>query len=144
MIELCARRKQLVQMQCFLRSLRREVRCSAAPLNVVLKNLAETLELPLLDSFDFSYPFDLSVRYPEAKKRAFDEMFFRKKDWEWADRLFHSLGEGDLAEQDRHLSFCEEGLCSLIGDASATVGRNGKLALVLGGSFGAMLVLLLL
>jgi hypothetical protein len=126
----------------FLRYLRREIRCQSRPI-VDLLNSFQT-DLPVLCKMELREPFDLLCSYRDAKIRTAGEMFFSSADWQAADELFCVLGHGDLEAQDESLRICEEAFCRSVGCLREKVARNGKPAMVLGVSVGAVLILLLI
>ena len=143
-LDLFARRRQIEQVLHLIRYLRREIRCFGAPLNQILSSPRCPSDLPFLHRMDFSEPFDLSAAYENAKRSCKGEMLFSDKEWDAADRLFLSLGQGDLSEQENQLSLAESAFSEAERDARESLGKNGKPAIVLGCSLGAVLVLMLL
>jgi stage III sporulation protein AB len=127
-----------------IRYLRREIRCYGAPLSSVIFSENCPKNLPLVRCFESNCPFDLISVYTKAKADSGTEMFFSSKDWQIADQLFFSLGQGDSSEQEILLSLAEESFSLGERELKDTIGKNGKSALVLGCCAGAVLVLLLL
>lgn len=143
-LDLSARRRQIQQMQILIRHLRREIRCSYAPLCQVFSSEQCPKDLPLLREMDLSQPFDLITSYEKSKRTCKVEMFFTEEEWSASDQLFHSLGQGDLSEQETRLSLAESAFCEAEKNARNTMEKNGKPAIVLGCSLGAVLVLMLI
>lgn len=142
LFELRARRTRLEQLLGLTRYLRREIRCEAVPLPILLTGFQENL--PLLRLMDCNEPFDLVASYEEAKSLCRDVMLLDEDSWRALDALFFSLGRGDGAAQEEALSACEAYLRGAVEAAKEKILRNGKPALVLGCSFGAILVLIFL
>ena len=140
-VELLARRRQVEEVIRFVRYLRREIRCSGRPLVDLLDSYES--DLPILVHMDCAEPFDLLSCYKKAKKESFKEMFFDPSDWRALDTLFETLGNGDSLAQEESLKICEESFGHSSVALREKVVRNGKPALVLGASAGAVLVLLL-
>ena len=143
-LDLSARRRQILEMQDLIRHLRREIRCSFAPLPRILSDHKSTSNLPLLREMELSEPFDLTVSYEKSKRSCHGEMFFTDAEWKVSDHLFYSLGQGDLAEQENCLLLAESSFCESEKNAKTAMEKNGKPAMVLGCSLGAVLVLMLL
>ena len=143
-LQLSARRRQIEQTLRLIRYLRREIRCSAAPLHRILSSESCPCDLVLMQRFCWEEPFDLTGNYRNSKENSQKETFFSSEEWRAMDDLFFNLGQGDSDEQERLLSQAE----SVFSQAEITVKemlmKNGKSALVLGGCAGAVLVLLLL
>ena len=136
------RRKELTQMADLVRRLRREIRFSALPLNRILFDCRE--DHPLILAMDCSEPFDLDQSYRLASDAVRKESFLNRGDWAILDRLFRSLGRGDLSEQEACLALCEEELSRRESEARDSFGKRAKPALVLSSSAGAILWLLTL
>ena len=100
--------------------------------------------MPLIRQMDCGEPFDLLRSYENAKARGREGMLFSEGDWQECDRLFADLGKGDREAQVELLSLCEEKFGTRLQELRETCRRNGKPALVLGGSAGAVLVLMLM
>lgn len=143
-LDLWIRRRQVHQMVELIRYLRREIRCTAAPLHQILQSPSCPKELPLLQEMDLSEPFDLSEAYRKAKLQSESSMFFSSVEWAPAEELFLSLGQGDGLEQETLLQIGEAAFTEAERNVSTVIGKNGKPALVLGCSAGAVLVLMLL
>lgn len=143
-LDLSARRRQILEMQNLIRYLRREIRCSFAPLPQILAEYQSSTDLPLVRDMELSEPFDLTASYEKSKRSCHGEMFFTDGEWSVSDHLFHSLGQGDLAEQENCLLLAESSFCQAEKDAKTAMEKNGKPAMVLGCSLGAVLVLMLL
>lgn len=143
-LDLSVRRRQISQMLDLIRFLRREIRCSGAPLHYLLSSTACPSDLPLVRDMDASEPFDLTVAYEKAKNVSKSEMFFTEKEWGIADELFYSLGQGDGEAQETLLSGSELAFLEAEREVRSVIGKNGKPAVVLGCSAGAVLVLMLL
>ncbi len=143
-LDLSVRRKQIQEMLELIRYLRREIRCSYAPLHQILSSEYCPVKLPLLREMNLSEPFDLTESYQSSKCICKGEMFFSEREWEASDHLFLSLGRGDGAEQEERLSLAETAFLSAEQSAGEALGKKGKAAVVLGCSAGAVLVLMLL
>ncbi|MBQ4322709.1 MAG: stage III sporulation protein AB [Clostridia bacterium] len=141
-LELRARRCQLMKGIEFLRYLRREIRWTSTTIPQLIRNCP--VDFPLASAMDCSEPFDLTSAYREALDQCGKELFFRAEEREAMDRLFLSLGQGDLTSQEECLKACEETFLRCVEGTGVLLSRNGKSAVVLGASFGAVLVLLLL
>lgn len=100
--------------------------------------------LPLLQAMECQEPFDLAEAYRRAKSTTQSEMLFGYEEWNAADELFRSMGIGDVAEQEHRLNLCETAFLRAEESARDALGKNGKPAVVLGCSVGAVLVLMLL
>lgn len=131
-------------MRDLIQFLHREIRLSHAPLNILLKERQTPDSLPILREMDFSDPFDILLSYEKAKRSCKGEMFFTEEEWRAADRLFSSLGQGDVSEQEACLSFAQSAFSQSEERVRDSIGKNGKSAVVLGCSLGAVLVLMLL
>lgn len=143
-LDLSVRRRQIGQMLELIRFLRREIRCSGTPLHHLLSSDSCPGELPLVREFNISEPFDLTESYEKAKCSCKSEMFFTEKEWATADELFYSLGQGDVTEQESRLSVSETAFLEAEREVRSIIGKNGKPAVILGCSAGAVLVLMLL
>ncbi len=143
-LDLSARRRQIGQMLELIRYLQREIRCSYAPLHQIFSSDACPPQFPLLRDLDLSEPFDLAASYEKSKRSCKGEMFFSDDEWTAADQLFHSLGQGDGTEQEHRLSLAESVFSEAERSVKDSMGKNGKSAIVLGCSAGAVLVLMLL
>lgn len=141
-LDLQARRRQIAQMLELIRFFRREIRCSFVPIPELLSR--NTVDLPLLRTIDHKTPFDLVASYQKAKTHSRSEMFFTEQDWNAVDALFSSLGQGDEAEQTEYLNACEAYFLQAEAESRELLYKKGRPALVLGGSAGAVLVLILL
>lgn len=127
-------------MTDLIRRLRREIRFSILPLNRILSDCRE--EHPLIRAMDCAEPFDLDQAYRLASDAVRKESFLNRGDWMILDRLFRSLGRGDLSEQEASLALCEEELSRRESEARDSFGKKAKPALVLSCSAGAVLWLL--
>lgn len=143
-LDLSARRRQILEMQDLIRCLRREIRCSYAPLPRILSDQKSASNLPLLREMELSDPFDLTASYEKSKRFCRGEMFFTEAEWKVSDQLFHSLGQGDVTEQENCLLLADSAFCEAEKNAKTAMEKNGKPAMVLGCSLGAVLVLMLL
>ncbi len=143
-LDLLARRRQIEQALGGIRYLRREIRCSQAPLHQILASESFPRQLPLFRRFSYEPPFDLTESYQSAKTACRGEMFFTSEEWKAMDDLFFSLGQGDCDEQERLLILAEESFREAHKTVLQTLSKNGKSSLVLGCCAGAVLVLLLL
>lgn len=141
-LDLMARRRQMVQMLEWIRFLRREIRCESASMSSLLRKKVNTL--PLLQALECREPFDLAEAYERAKIVSQGEMLFGHEEWNATDELFRSMGIGDVTEQENRLSLCEGVFLRSEESAREALGKNGKPALVLGCSVGAVLVLMLI
>ena len=126
-----------------IRYLRRQIRCENGLLPQILREAAVENPLPILRAIDLAEPFDLSRAYRNAKECCSAEMFFSRGEWNETDRLFCELGQGDRETQGRQLELREAAFAELLREAESRLRKNGRLALVLGGCSGAMLVLML-
>ena len=144
LLDLIARRSQILQMRDLIQFLHREIRLSHAPLNLLLKEEQAINGIPILREMDFSDPFDLHQSYEKAKRSCKGEMFFTDEEWRAADRLFLSIGQGDVSEQESCLSFAQSAFSQSEERVRDAIGKQGKSAIVLGCSMGAVLVLMLL
>ncbi len=133
-----------MQMRELIQFLHREIRLSHAPLNALLKETQTLNSLPILREMDFSAPFDILQSYENAKRSCKGEMFFTEEEWRATDRLFFSLGQGDVSEQEGCLSLAQSAFSESEERVRDSIGKNGKSAVVLGCSLGAVLVLMLL
>ncbi len=140
--ELIARRRQIGQMLELIRFLRREIRCSGMAIPNLLGSYPS--DLPILSEMDCSEPFDLVSSYDNAKKNSRGEMLLKEEEWSATDELFYSLGLGDVEEQQTRLTVCEKTFLQVEKEAKEAIKRNGKPAVVLGCSVGAVLVMMLL
>ena len=131
-------------MRDLIQFLSREIRLSHTPLNVLLKEKQGPSSLPVLREMDFTDPFDLMQSYEKAKQICKGEMFFTEDEWRASDRLFSSLGQGDVSEQENCLTFALSAFSESETQVRDSIGKNGKSAVVLGCSLGAVLVLMLL
>ena len=133
---------RLEQMLDVIRYLRREIRCSSIPLPRLLASCDTAL--PLLSAMNCEEPFDLVSSYLAAKEVCRGEMLFCEDAWRATDRLFLSLGRGDLTAQEECFSVCETVFQTELEGMREKIVRNGKPALVLGCSVGAVFVLMFL
>ncbi len=143
-LDLSARHRQIRQMQDLIRYLRREIRCSCAPLHRILSAEQCPSDLPLLREMELEEPFDLIASYERSKRSCNAEMFFTEEEWSAANHLFYALGQGDLSEQENRLMLAESAFCEAEKKARNTMEKNGRPAIVLGCSLGAVLVLMLI
>ncbi len=143
-LDLSARRRQIRQMQDLIRYLRREIRCSGAPLHRILSSEQCPSDLPILREMELAEPFDLIASYENSKRSCNAEMFFTEEEWSASDHLFYALGQGDFVEQESRLSLAESAFSEAEKNAQKTMERNGKPAIVLGCSLGAVFVLMLI
>ena len=141
-LDLMTRRRQIEEMLAWIRFLRREIRCKSAPMAALLSDKINSL--PLFRDLKCEEPFDLAEAYERAKAVSHGEMLFGHEEWKAADELFCSLGIGDVTEQEHRLDLCEGVFSRSEEAAREALGKNGKSALVLGCSVGAVLVLMLM
>ena len=142
-LELYSKRRQIDGFLSLIRYLRREIRCSGAPLHRVLSDGDCSALFPLVREMDCTEPFDLREQYRKAKASSSGEIFFSESEWNACDELFDSLGRGDLEEQEHRLLLAEEFFTAARSSAQEAFGKKGKSALVLGCSAGAVLVMML-
>lgn len=139
-MDLKARRMQFAQTLELIRCLRREIRCDSLPLPQVLRSCKNSL--PLLEVMNCAEPFDLISSYEEAKLNCMEQTLLDREAWQALDSLFYALGRGDVLAQEERLEVCESYFFHAEEEARGRIMRNGKPAIVLGSSVGAILVLM--